>query len=182
MGIKVNILKATLNVSDLDRNYYQEHKLTIAHQPPETGIYVIARILAFALNAHERLVYTKGTDTKHEPSIWQKDLTDAIESWIEIGETDVKRARKACSRSKHVIIYTYKEGSSAIWWQNKRTKFSLLKNLSVISLPAQALEDLASMIDRTMEWQCTIQDRHVWIANSDRTVEFDPIVLKEMKE
>jgi len=53
MGIKVNILKITLNVSDLDRNYYQEHKYTIAHQPPETGIYVIARILALALNAHE---------------------------------------------------------------------------------------------------------------------------------
>ena len=69
MGIKVNILKVTLNVSDLDRNYYQEHKLTLAHQPPETGIYLIARILAFTLNAHERLVYTKGTDTKHEPAI-----------------------------------------------------------------------------------------------------------------
>ncbi|MBT6046806.1 MAG: hypothetical protein HOG49_08290, partial [Candidatus Scalindua sp.] len=52
MGLKVNILKVTLNVSDLDRNYYQEHKYTIAHQPPETGIYIIARILALALNAH----------------------------------------------------------------------------------------------------------------------------------
>ena len=181
MGSKVNILKVTLNISDLDRNYYQEHKYTIAHQPPETGIYIITRILALALNAHERLENTKGIDTKHEPAIWQKDLTDAIETWIEIGETDVKRARKACSRSKHVIIYTYKEGSSAIWWENKSSKFNLLKNLSVISLPTQTLEDLASMLDRTMEWQCTIQDRHVWIADSDRTVEFDPIIWKEKK-
>ena len=181
MGSKVNILKVTLNVSDLDRNYYQEHKYTIAHQPPETGIYIVARILALALNAHERLLNTKGTDTKHEPAIWQKDLTGAIELWIELGEADDKRMRKACSRSKHVIIYTYKEGSSAIWWEHKSSKFNLLKNLSVISLPAQALEDLASMIDRTMEWQCTIQDRHVWIANTDRTVEFDPIILKEQE-
>ena len=181
MGSKVNILKATLNISDLDRNYYQEHKYTIAHQPPETGIYIIARILALALNAHERLENTKGTDTKHEPAIWQKDLTGAIESWIEIGEADEKRMRKACSRAKHVIIYTYKEGSSAIWWDNKRSKLNLLKNLSVISLPAQALDDLASMIERTMEWQCTIQDRHVWIANTDRTVEFDPIIWKEQE-
>ena len=181
MGSKVNILRFNLNVSDLDRNYYQEHRFTIAHQPPETGIYIIARILAFTLNAHERLVYTKGTDTKHEPAIWQKDLTDAIELWIEIGEADDKRTRKACSRAKHVIIYTYKEGSSAIWWKQKSAKFNLFKNLSVISLPAQALEDLASMIDRTMDWQCTIQDRHVWIADNDRTVEFDPIILKEQE-
>ncbi|MGR3177122.1 MAG: YaeQ family protein [Candidatus Anammoxibacter sp.] len=182
MGSKVNILRVNLDVSDLDRNYYQEHKFTIAHQSHETGIYIIARILAFTLNAHERLVNTKGTDTKHEPAIWQKDLTDAIELWIEIGETDDKRTRKACSRSKHVIIYTYKEGSSAIWWKHKSHKFSIFKNLSVISLPAQALEDLASMIDRTMEWQCTIQDGHVWIGNNDRTVEFDPIILKEQEE
>ncbi len=181
MGSKVNILRVNLNISDIDRNYYQEHKFTIAHQPPETGIYIIARILAFTLKAHERLVYTKGTDTKHEPAIWQKDLTGAIELWIEIGEADEKRIRKACARSKHVIIYTYKEGSSAIWWNLKSSKLNILKNLSVISLPAQALEDLSSMIDRTMELQCTIQDRHVWIANNDRTVEFDPKILKEQQ-
>ncbi len=181
MGSKVNILRVNLNISDIDRNYYQEHKFTIAHQPPETGIYIIARILAFTLNAHERLEYTKGTDTKHEPAIWQKDLTGAIELWIEIGEADEKRIRKACARSKHVTIYTYKEGSSAIWWNLKSSKLNILKNLSVISLPAQALEDLSSMIDRTMELQCTIQDRHVWIANNDRTVEFDPKILKEQQ-
>jgi len=180
MGIKVNILKVTLNISNLDSNYYQEHKYTIAHQPPETGIYIIARILALALNAHERLENTKGTDTKHEPAIWQKDLTGALELWIELGETDEKRARKACSRAKHVIIYTYKAGSSAIWWDNKGSKLNLLKNLSVISLPAKALDDLASMIERKMEWQCTIQDGHVWIADTDRTVEFDPIILKKL--
>ncbi len=170
-----------MNISDIDRNYYQEHKFTIAHQPPETGIYIIARILAFTLNAHERLEYTKGTDTKHEPAIWQKDLTGAIELWIEIGEADEKRIRKACARSKHVTIYTYKEGSSAIWWNLKSSKLNILKNLSVISLTAQALEDLSSMIDRTMELQCTIQDKHVWIANNDRTVEFDPKILKEQQ-
>ena len=181
MGIKVNILKITLNVSDLDRNYYQEHKYTIAHQPPETGIYVIARILALALNAHERLENTKGTDTKHEPAIWQKGLTGEIETWIEIGEADEKRMRKACSRSQHAIIYTYKERSAAIWWESKSSKLNLLKNLSVISLPSKALEDLDSMLERTMEWQCTIQDGHVWIASSDQTVEFDPIILKKKK-
>ncbi len=179
MGSKVNILRVTLDVSDLDRNYYNEHKFTLAHQPPETEIYIIARILAFTLNAHERLVYTKGTDTRHEPHLWQKDLTDALELWIEIGEPDEKRARKACARSKHVIIYTYKEGSSAIWWDQKNSKFGQLKNLSVINLPAQALEDLATLIDRTMDLQCTIQDGHVWIGNNNRTIEFDPVIWQE---
>jgi len=124
---------------------------------------------------HER------TDTKHEPAIWQKGLTGEIETWIEIGEADEKRMRKACSRSQHAIVYTYKERSAAIWWESKSSKLNLLKNLSVISLPSKALEDLDSMLERTMEWQCTIQDGHVWIASSDQTVEFDPIILKKKK-
>ena len=181
MGSKVNILKVRLDVSDLDRNYYQEHKFTIAHQPPETGIYVIARILAFTLHAHERLKYTTGTNTRHEPAIWQKDLTDDIDLWIEIGEPDEKRTRKASARSKRVIIYTYKEGSANIWWKQKSSKLNQIRNLTVISLPTQALEDLALMIDRTMALQCTIQDGHVWIGDKDRTVEFDPIILKEQQ-
>ncbi len=179
MGSKVNISRLELNVSDIDRNYYQEHKFTMAHQPSETETYIIARILAFALNANDRLLFTKGNDRNHEPDIWQKDLIGDIELWIEIGEPLEKRVRKACACSKDVIIYTYNGPLSDTWWKQKSSKFKQLKNLSVINLPAQILEDLVTMINRTMELQFTINDRHVWISNKDRIVEFDPIIWKE---
>lgn len=179
MGSKVDLYKVVLNVSDIDRNYYQEHKFTLAFQSSVKETSIIARILAFALNADERLVYTKGIDTKHEPDLWLKDFTGDVELWIDMGEPDEKRVRKACVRSKRVIIYAYKGESSEKWWENKKSKLELYKNLSVMSLPVQTLEDLAIMLDRTMELQCTIQDKHVWIGNNDRTVEFDPVFKLE---
>ena len=179
MGSKVNISRIVLNVSDIDRNYYKEHKFTIAHQPSDAETYIIVRILVFALNAKDRLLFTNGNDRNHEPDIWLKDLTGDIELWIEIGEPHEKRVRKACARSKEVIIYTYTGENSNIWWRRKNSKFNQFKNLSVINLPTQILDDLATMIDRTMELQCTIHDGHVWISNKDCTVEFDPIMWKE---
>lgn len=182
MGSKVNIFKVVLNVSDIDRNYYQEHKFTLALQSTEPETLVIVNILAFALNANERLLYTKGNDKKQEPDIWQKDLTGDIELWIDIGQPDEKRLRKACARSKEVIIFNYGEENPDVWWKHKSPKYNRFKNLSVMNLSVQVLEDLAFIINRTMDLQCTIQDRHVWIGNDERTVEFDPIVMKEKGE
>ena len=56
----------------MDRHYYETHKLTVAKHPSETDERLMVRLLAFALNAHERLELTKGLSTDDEPDIWQK--------------------------------------------------------------------------------------------------------------
>ena len=55
MALKSTIYKIRLDIVDIDRNYYQEHKLPLACHPSETAERLMIRILAFALNAHERL-------------------------------------------------------------------------------------------------------------------------------
>ena len=37
MALKSTIFKAELQISDMDRNYYQNHALTIAQHPSETN-------------------------------------------------------------------------------------------------------------------------------------------------
>jgi len=60
MALKATIFKASLQVSDMDRNYYGEHSLTLARHPSETDERMMMRLLAFALNAHEHLQFGKG--------------------------------------------------------------------------------------------------------------------------
>ncbi len=60
-------------------------------------------------NANEQLRFTKGLSTDDEPELWEKSLTDDIELWIDLGQPDEKRIRKACGRAKKVIICTYDE-------------------------------------------------------------------------
>ena len=88
MALKSTVFKAALQVSDLDRHSYATHALTLARHPSETDERMMVRLLAFALFAHERLEFGRGLSTEDEPALWQKDLTGAIELWIEVGQCD----------------------------------------------------------------------------------------------
>ena len=60
MAQKATIHKVELSVCDMDRHYYETHKLTVAKHPSETDERLMVRVLAFALNAHEQLEMTRG--------------------------------------------------------------------------------------------------------------------------
>lgn len=109
MAISSTINKLALNIADMDRHYYQTHDLTLAQHPSETDFRFMIRVIAFAANANAQLCFSKGLADEEEPELWQKSLTDEIELLIDLGQPDEKRIRKACGRSKQVIIYTYHE-------------------------------------------------------------------------
>ena len=116
MALKSTIYKADCQISDIDRGYYQPHYLTIALHPSETEERMMVRLLAFVLNAHEHLQFSKGLSTDDEPDLWKKSLTGDIELWIDAGMPDEKRIRKASNRADKVIIYTY-GGRNNVWWK-----------------------------------------------------------------
>ena len=51
MALKATIYKAQVQLSDLDRNVYCDHSVTIARHPSETDELLPVRLLASALNA-----------------------------------------------------------------------------------------------------------------------------------
>lgn len=171
MALSATIFKADLQITDMDRNYYQSHNLTIAQHPSETPQRMMVRILAFALNANEDLVFAKGLSSDDEPEIWHKTLTDEIELWIDLGQPDEKRIRKACARAKQVIIYSYTSHSAEIWWQQIKSKVSRFGNLRVINIPEVQVAELENLVQRTMRLQCTILDGEVWLADDERNLE-----------
>ena len=59
MAQKATIYKVELSVSDMDRHYYETHKLTVAKHPSETDERLMVRLLAFALNASEQLEFSR---------------------------------------------------------------------------------------------------------------------------
>jgi uncharacterized protein YaeQ len=106
MALKATIFKADLQIADMDRHYYASHALTLARHPSETDERMMVRLLAFARHAHEYLVFAKGISEADEPDAWQKDLTGAIDLWIDVGLPDEKRILKASGRANQVVIYT----------------------------------------------------------------------------
>ena len=134
MALKATIFKAELQIADMDRNYYHDHTLTIARHPSETDERMMVRLLAFALHADEALAFGQGLSTDDEPDLWLKDLTGAIECWIDVGLPDEKLIRKACGRSRKVFVYPYGGRGADIWWGQSSAKLERQDNLVVRSL------------------------------------------------
>ena len=177
MALKATIFKADVTITDMDRQYYQSHVLTLARHPSETDERMMIRLLAFIVNAHEALSFGKGLSADDEPDLWQKDLTGAIELWIEVGQPDEKRILKACGRAAQVVIYTYSSNSS-IWWNQINSRIDRAKNLTVMNLSSSTSLALAKFAQRNMQLQCTIQDGQIWITSDAETVQVDLTVLK----
>lgn len=171
MALKSTVFKASLQIADMDRHYYHEHALTIARHPSETDERMMMRVLAFALYAHPALTFAGGLSTDDEPDLWQKDLTGAIEVWLEVGQPDEKRIRQACGRSARVVVITYSGRGADIWWGQVAGKLERLKNLTVYSVDPDCSNALAALTTRTMQLQCNIQDGQIWLGNTEGQVE-----------
>lgn len=176
MALKATIFKASLQVSDMDRNYYGEHSLTLARHPSETDERMMMRVLAFALNAHEHLAFGKGLSDTDEPDLWQKDLTGRIVHWIDVGQPDEKRLIRASGRADRVTVYTYGRGAE-LWWAANAERLTRAKNLAVWRVPTAASESVVGIAERAMQLQCTVQDGQIWFSGAASTVQLEVVAL-----
>ncbi len=178
MAIKATIFRANLQIADMERHYYQDHTLTLARHPSETDERMMVRLLAFALHAHEHLEFGQGMTNEDEADLWQKDLTGAIELWIDVGIPDEKLIRKACGRANQVVVYCYGGRVADMWFAQNSAQFERQKNLAIINLPVASTQALAKLAQRTMDLQCTIQDGQVWLSDGDSSVQVERVSLK----
>jgi uncharacterized protein YaeQ len=173
MAIKATVFKAELSVSDMDRHHYETHTLTIARHPSETDERMMLRLLAFALNASERLEFTKGISTDDEPDLWEKDLTGAITTWIELGQPDEKRLRKAAGRAERVVVYSYGGQGARHWWAESEAAFRRMGALTVFNVPRETAQALGGLAARGMALSCTVQDGQIWFGDGNETLTFE---------
>ena len=179
MAIKATIYKAHLQIADMDRNVYGDHALTVPLQPSETEARLMVRLLAFALHVPAddhlgALQLARGMADADEPDLWQKDLTDELLHWIEVGQpTDERRLAKACGRARRVTLYCYSH-SAHIWYAGIANKITRLRNLAIWQLPSEQAQALAALAQRSMQLQISIQDGHVYVSDGSRTVDVQP--------
>jgi len=178
MASNATIFKATLQISDMDRQYYEDHTLTLARHPSETDERMMVRLLAFALHAHEALSFGRGLSNEEEPALWQKDLTGVIDLWIEVGQPEEKTIRQACGRAKLVCIYTYGGRGADQWCEKNLAALARLNNLSVMNLPLDGSRALATLAQPSMKLQCTIQEGQIWMADGKNTAHIELTILQ----
>ena len=167
MALKATVVRAELQISDMDRHYYATHPLTLAQHPSETDERLMVRLLAFALFADERLEFGRGLSTDEDPDLWQRDYTGDVERWIELGQPDESRIRKACGRAREVVVLNYGGRAAELWWEKNGQALARHDNLVVLDLPSAQVDALASRYARGMRFTVMIQDGEVQLLEAD---------------
>lgn len=175
MAANATILKAELQVTDLDRHYYASHALTLAQHPSETDTRLLVRLLAFALHADERLEFGRGLSDEDEPALWRRDYSGVIEQWIELGQPEETRLRKASGRAGQVVVVAYGGQAAESWWKRNAATLGRLRNLSVVEFDDAQLGEAAGLLSRGMRVTAMIQDGELQLMDADRSVVLQPL-------
>ena len=179
MAQKATIYKVELSVSDMDRHYYETHKLTVAKHPSETDERLMVRLIAFALNAREQLEFSRGLSTDDEPDLWEKSLSGEIELWVTLGLPSEKIVRQSCGKAKEVIIYSYGGRTAEIWWDKIKNSTTRFENLKVINLAEAETSKLAQQANRSMKLQVNVQEGDLMVSVDESIVYVTPITWKD---
>lgn len=182
MALKATIYKAQINLADMDRHVYAEPAVTIARHPSETDERMMIRVLALALGwpadtSEGTLELAKDMWEPDEPALWHKNFSDEILQWVEVGQPDDKRLMKASGRARQVRVWAF-QSSTPIWWDNLANKVSRAQNLQVWQVPTVQSQALATLAQRSMQLQITVQDGTAWVNDGQQTVEITPVCLK----
>lgn len=180
MALKPTIYKLNIALSDLNRNYYDTLNLTVAQHPSETLERMMVRILAYCINAHEYLVFTKGLSDVEVPDLWLRTLDDQVALWIEVGEPSVDRIKKASRVSKAVRVYCF-NSKADVWWTQAEDKIKLLK-ASVFKFEWENIQALATLVQRTMDISISITGDSAYVATESGECEVNWAILQDVSE
>lgn len=174
MAPSSTIYKVELQVTDMDRHYYAAHALTLAQHPSETAVRLMARLIAFALFADERLEFGRGLSNDEDADLWQHDYTGDIQRWVFLGQPEESRIRKACGRSGQVVVVSYSGHGADIWWNKVESTVSRHRNLTVIDLASEDVEAAVGLLERGMRLTAMIQDGELQLMSDQLNVAMTP--------
>ena len=186
MATRSTVVKASLQVADIDHGYYADHALTLARHPSETDERMMVRLAALALQAHTLqtvcqgdavLGFGAGLSDPDEPDVLLRDFTGRIRRWIEVGQPDDKALTKACGKADEVVLYCYGHAAE-VWWRGIESRLTRPRNLRIFRLPADSAQQLGALAQRSMQLQATVQDGALLLGDGSTSVQVEPIAWK----
>ncbi|MBT8768260.1 YaeQ family protein [Pseudomonas boanensis] len=163
MALQATPYKVELNLTDLDRNVYENLRFTVAKHPSETEERLAVRLIAYVLWYHEQLAFGRGLSDVDEPALWEKSLDDRVLHWIEVGQPDAERITWCSRRTERFSLVTY--GNLRVWQTKVLDSVRSLKNINVVAVQQEALEELAHDLPRSISWSVMISDGALYVTD-----------------
>ncbi|MGH7679301.1 MAG: YaeQ family protein [Gemmatimonadaceae bacterium] len=170
MALTALIYSFDVQLSLVDRGVYDSISFKAAQHPSETDEYLMTRVLAYCLEYREGIAFSRGLAEPDEPAITVKDLTGAIQVWIEIGNPSADRLHRASKAAPRVAIYTTRD-AAAFAKQLGDQRIHKKEALELHTIDRALVDTLCERLDRRMTLTLLAQEGHLFITVGDDTVE-----------
>jgi uncharacterized protein YaeQ len=149
-------------LNDVDRGVYESLAIKAACHPSETEEYFATRILAYCLEYKEGIAFSKGLSEPDVPAISVRDLTGALQSWIEVGSPDAARLHKASKASPRVAVYTHKEPRIFLRaYEGERIHKA--ESIEMYAVDRELLAEFVKRLDRRVKFSLTATDGQLFL-------------------
>ena len=164
MALSATIRKFEIALADSDRGVYEQLDWRVAQHPSESERYLVARVIARALEHAEGVEFSKlGVSDDDEPAIVQRDLRGDLQAWIEIGSPSPDRLHKAAKLAPRVAIYAWKNVDQLAAAIAERAGHRA-DELILRGLPADLLDVVAATLDRINRWDLSVTGGQLYLA------------------
>ena len=163
MALTATIHNFDIELADSDRGVYESLALRVARHPSESEPYLVARVLAYALEYCEGISFSRGVSDPDEPAIVVRDFTGGITSWIEVGTPDAERLHKASKAAPRVAVYVHKDPTQ--FFNNLAgEKIHKASEVEIFVFERTLIDALVARLERRVAFSMSVTDRELYIS------------------
>jgi len=167
LGATMYVFEVRLN--DADRGVYEALTLRVARHPSETAEYLVTRLFAYCLEYAEGIEFSKGLSDPEEPAITVRDLTGALQCWIEVGAPDALRLHKAAKAAPDVALYVHRD-VDALLARLAGERIHRAEALRICAIDRDLLAAFVARLDRRMSFDLAVSDRTLYLTLGEDTL------------
>ena len=147
----------SVQLSHVDRGIYQALELRAARHPSESEEFLCARVLAHCLEQREGLAFSRGLADPDQPALEVRDLTGALQAWIEIGTPDAERLHRASKAAPRVVVYSHRD-AGRYWDSLAGARIHRAEALELYALDRALVAALVERLGRRMAFELSVAD------------------------
>jgi uncharacterized protein YaeQ len=174
MALTSTVYRFDIELADSDRQVYESLALRVARHPSESEGYLVARVLAYAMEYTDGIGFSRGLCEPDDPAIAVRDLTGALRAWIDIGAPDAERLHRASKLAPRVAVYTHKDPGQ--WLRNlSGERIHRLDELELYAIDRGVIAALVEELQRRVAFSLSIAGRELFVSTERRSVD-GPVV------
>lgn len=164
VALTATIYIADIDLADHDRGVYDTLSLRLARHPSESDEYLVTRLLAYALEYRDGIAFsTGGLSSPDEPAVAVRDLTGALEAWVEIGWPDAARLHKAAKAAPRVAVYPHKDVTQ--WLRRlEGERIHRAAEIVVRAIGADLITALVARLDRRLAFSLAVSGEELFVS------------------